>query len=221
MTGRFLTEDTYRGESGDVEDWHLYAYCANDPINYVDPSGHMAVTAYSLILLVVGVCAICAYMSTTQFKIAWTNFCKVAGNGLSRLWKTFIENVEEIYSWSKGKINKVAAEVEDFKKIAKANVKIRTESRKKKYKYFSAWLGKAGKARFVTIGGLTSTKAVSRVSKEKDVFAVSKQYAYNLAKKFGGVVGPEIDKGKENVLGYYYHYHVQKRKNKAHIWYWI
>lgn len=182
----------------------------------------MAVTAYSLILLVVGVCAICAYMSTTQFKIAWTNFCKVAGNGLSRLWKTFIENVEEIYSWSKGKINKVAAEVEDFKKIAKANVKIRTESRKKKYKYFSAWLGKAGKARFVTIGGgLTSTKAVSRVSKEKDVFAVSKQYAYNLAKKFGGVVGPEIDKGKENVLGYYYHYHVQKRKNKAHIWYWI
>lgn len=42
-TGRFLTEDTYRGESGDVEDWHLYAYCANDPINYVDPSGHMAV----------------------------------------------------------------------------------------------------------------------------------------------------------------------------------
>ena len=38
--GRFLTEDTYRGEVNDPDTLHLYAYCANDPINYVDPSGH-------------------------------------------------------------------------------------------------------------------------------------------------------------------------------------
>lgn len=39
-TGRFLTEDTYRGEYEDVGKWHLYAYCDNNPVNYVDPSGH-------------------------------------------------------------------------------------------------------------------------------------------------------------------------------------
>ena len=41
--GRFLTEDTYRGEVNDPDTLHLYAYCKNNPINYVDPSGHLAI----------------------------------------------------------------------------------------------------------------------------------------------------------------------------------
>lgn len=39
-TGRFITQDTYRGEASDSGTWHLYAYCSNDPVNYTDPSGH-------------------------------------------------------------------------------------------------------------------------------------------------------------------------------------
>ena len=39
---RFLTEDTYRGSENDPNTLHLYAYCANNPVNYVDPSGHKA-----------------------------------------------------------------------------------------------------------------------------------------------------------------------------------
>ncbi|MEG0856829.1 MAG: polymorphic toxin-type HINT domain-containing protein [Terrisporobacter sp.] len=41
--GRFLTEDTYRGENSDPSSLHLYAYCANNPIAYKDPSGHIPV----------------------------------------------------------------------------------------------------------------------------------------------------------------------------------
>lgn len=37
---RFITQDTYRGEFNEPSTLHLYAYCANNPINYVDPSGH-------------------------------------------------------------------------------------------------------------------------------------------------------------------------------------
>ena len=31
--GRFLTEDTYRGETKEPDTWHLYAYCKNNPVN--------------------------------------------------------------------------------------------------------------------------------------------------------------------------------------------
>ena len=38
--GRFISQDTYRGELDELDQWHLYAYCANNPINYTDPSGN-------------------------------------------------------------------------------------------------------------------------------------------------------------------------------------
>ncbi len=45
--GRFLSQDTYRGELNEPDTLHLYAYCKNDPINYVDPSGHDAIVLKS------------------------------------------------------------------------------------------------------------------------------------------------------------------------------
>ena len=41
--GRFITQDTYRWGVNNTDQWHLYVYCANNPINYVDPSGHWRV----------------------------------------------------------------------------------------------------------------------------------------------------------------------------------
>lgn len=39
VTARFTQEDTYRGDVMDVRSLNLYAYCYNDPINYVDRAG--------------------------------------------------------------------------------------------------------------------------------------------------------------------------------------
>ena len=47
-TGRFISQDTYRGERDDAGTWHLYAYCANDPVNYVDSSGYQRVRSNSV-----------------------------------------------------------------------------------------------------------------------------------------------------------------------------
>ncbi|MEB3104081.1 RHS repeat-associated core domain-containing protein, partial [Ferviditalea candida] len=38
--GRFLSADTFRGEIGNPLSLHLYAYSLNNPVNYLDPSGH-------------------------------------------------------------------------------------------------------------------------------------------------------------------------------------
>lgn len=38
--GNFLSQDTYRGTETDAGSWNLYGYCAGNPVNYVDPSGH-------------------------------------------------------------------------------------------------------------------------------------------------------------------------------------
>ena len=61
--GRFMTEDSYRGEIMNPETGHLYVYCANNPVNYVDPSGHAAV--YGTIIAMALVIAVGLYATTT------------------------------------------------------------------------------------------------------------------------------------------------------------
>lgn len=53
----FITQDSYRGEQKEYNTWNLYAYCGENPINYVDPSGHFviaisAIEAYAISALV-------------------------------------------------------------------------------------------------------------------------------------------------------------------------
>lgn len=46
--GRFLTKDTYLGETNDPLSRNLYTYTQNNPVNYVDPSGHFLLTAIAV-----------------------------------------------------------------------------------------------------------------------------------------------------------------------------
>ena len=47
--GRFISEDTAK------DGYNWYVYCGNDPVNYVDPSGHFALTA---MLIAMGISAV-------------------------------------------------------------------------------------------------------------------------------------------------------------------
>ena len=38
VTGRFTSQDSFRGEGEAF--WHLYLYCDSDPVNFTDPTGH-------------------------------------------------------------------------------------------------------------------------------------------------------------------------------------
>lgn len=63
-TAVFISQDSYRGEPADYTQWHLYAYCANNPINYMDPSGHLSISrGWVGIILDVAFMAFCPYAS--------------------------------------------------------------------------------------------------------------------------------------------------------------
>ncbi|PQP80799.1 type IV secretion protein Rhs [Paenibacillus sp. PCH8] len=46
-TGRFINEDSYEGELDDPLSLNFYAYVKNNPLRYVDPSGHMVEPSYA------------------------------------------------------------------------------------------------------------------------------------------------------------------------------
>lgn len=85
--GRFLTEDTYRGETKEPDTWHVYAYCANNPVNYTDPSGHypmeLSVKMY--------------WFSLSKHKKR-INLANVSYINFSNVFKSRLKNSDRIYN---------------------------------------------------------------------------------------------------------------------------
>ncbi len=89
--GRFISQDTYRGEVDDPGQWHLYVYCVNNPINYVDPSGHVvALPIYMFGFLIFSVVA-CAYTTTEAFQDVWQD----AVDGVAKKYEDLTSKIQK------------------------------------------------------------------------------------------------------------------------------
>ncbi len=107
--------------------------------------------------------------------------------------------------------------------VSKADSKIRrTVKKDSKTRYWTATV----RSNYVDIGrALTYSQAVKEVIAGRSVFTVTWYEAKAVALAAGGSTGknnkslyPEIDKGKENIKGYYWHYHTYNRKG-GHVYY--
>ena len=53
-TGAFFSEDTYLGNIREPLTLNRYVYCVGNPVNYVDPSGHLVPALVGAIICGIG-----------------------------------------------------------------------------------------------------------------------------------------------------------------------
>ncbi len=73
ITGRFISQDGVEyADPESINDLNLYAYCGNNPVMYVDPTGTIALTAL-LIGLIIGAIVGAAVGGAVAYKVASDN----------------------------------------------------------------------------------------------------------------------------------------------------
>ena len=75
--GRFLNADGYINANGDLTGYNMYAYCSNNPIMYVDPTGQ-AWWHWALAATIVVACAVATVVTCGGFAAAATAVALVA-----------------------------------------------------------------------------------------------------------------------------------------------
>ena len=201
QTGRFINAEPNVDygkfdEGAGLNGYNVFAYCANNPVMFKDDSGEFVI---SISIGIGSLLTWAAYGIATAVGV---------GAGVA-IGTAVADNIKKAQAFDDA--------------IDQADSKIRrTVKRNSKTRFWEAFTN----GRYVSIGrGLTFNQAVNNVKKGKHVFAVTKLEAESVARVAGGKTGRnnkplpnEIDRGKENIKGYYYHFHTYNRKG-GHAFY--
>ena len=93
-TGRFISRDSYAGKIEDPLSLNLYTYCANNPIVYIDSSGHNgeAIKGVAIIVGLVAISTLYVAATTTSNPQAQQSFNSAANaiaDGINKLNNIF------------------------------------------------------------------------------------------------------------------------------------
>ena len=183
-------------EGAGLNGYNVFAYCANNPVMFKDDSGEFVIS------ISIGIGSL----------LTWATYGIATAVGVGAgvaIGTAVADNIKKAQAFDDA--------------IDQADSKIRrTVKRNSKTRFWEAFTN----GRYVSIGrGLTFNQAVNNVKKGKHVFAVTKLEAESVARVAGGKTGRnnkplpnEIDRGKENIKGYYYHFHTYNRKG-GHVFY--
>ena len=215
---RFISADTYINANGDLLGFNMYAYCGNDPVIYADYSGES-------VILVIGATAITAKTMAALFATV-----SVAVIGIYAISQTQVNSSQTpSISFpqapsSESKISRkvlvgivFGSTIEKIKNREAAKIKniVKHNSRTR---YWTATIHPD----YVSLGrALTYDEAVQEINQGHNVFTVTRGEAMALAltaSKKDSVLNKEIDTGKENTKGFYWHYH-PKPKNGGHVFF--
>ena len=201
QTGRFVNAEPNVDygkfdEGAGLNGYNVFAYCANNPVMFKDDSGEFVIS------ISIGIGSL----------LTWATYGIATAVGVGAgvaIGTAVADNIKKAQAFDDA--------------IDQADSKIRrTVKRNSKTRFWEAFTN----GRYVSIGrGLTFNQAVNNVKKGKHVFAVTKLEAESVARVAGGKTGRnnkplpnEIDRGKENIKGYYYHFHTYNRKG-GHVFY--
>ncbi len=128
-TGRFINEDdhAFLGASGNTLGYNLYAYCENDPVNCVDPTGRALATAT---IVTAGVALaglfLAAFSLTTGFKMAWENAMLTVITGYKNRLRLILGIKEKAISLICAKLKEIVKDIADV--VQKTGPKYENES---------------------------------------------------------------------------------------------
>lgn len=169
---------------------NVFAYCCNNPLNNIDPSGHHPGVVFASFLNIIAKAVIAAVVAVVAVAVVYT-----------------------VTSYATRTISK---SISNTKSAVEADKAIKEKVKKdSKDRYWTA-----SKSEIVSVGvPISYEKAVSEVAAGRDVFALTKADAKAVAFAAGGNVDPMYHPKHKLKVNYYEHYHVANHSNEAHVWY--
>ncbi len=198
--------------SNSISSYISYGYCDADPVNKVYKDG-------------------CVALTVTALYAFWTLIGLTAAATLTPIEPitirdpfdpTSIWNIPT-HDFGDVVLPKVEPEL-NSKSIPSPQIVEADRNIKRRIKRYSIsryWAARRIKGAVIITNSITYSHAIVRLRNNLDVFTVTRIEAKQLAKAAGGHIKPtqyEIDTGKENTLGYYWHYHTYNRSG-GHVFY--